>query len=232
MYHRTAVRARLPLLLLAATAGCAPPERPVGAPVISAIALRDRVPGYQQVSSREFTLAYLEKTYDRVEYITQALDEPTGTARAAFTTALQAQLEASAFVDVYLLTLGENYLPWFAGIDPSLRAKLRLIYNTGGGGARQAPGWLALGARTYVAHPGPNSWSPLFYLEFLPAWTRGVRLEEAVSAANQKTKARLTTGASHWALELTGALDDDADGPAVWAMTQAETYGDPTLTLR
>src|SRR5205807_1370030 len=109
-----------------------------------------------------------------------------GDRREEFIDAVKTACSKFGSVDLFLLTHGRPYLDWVREVPPEKRLKLRLVYNTGGGGASEGEEWISLGARAYVAHPGANV-APVFYVYFLPAWLRGDRLSDAVDRANEKT---------------------------------------------
>jgi hypothetical protein len=154
----------------------------------AAVAVRDHVVPFQKWGTRLFTLPHLESAYDDVTYLTQ---DGAGDERADLVAALERALAGHDAVDLFLLAHGNRFVDWVADIDPALRGRLRLVYNTGCGGAGQASEWLAAGADVYVGHGAPGSQSPAFYFYFLRRWVRGWRLDEAVDAANRKAVARL-----------------------------------------
>jgi hypothetical protein len=155
----------------------------------AAIALRDHVIPFQKWGTRLFTLPLLEEAYNDVVYLTQ---ERPGDKRAELVAALERALADHDDVDLFLLAHGNRFVDWVAAIDPALRARLRLVYNTGCGGAGQADDWLAAGADVYVGHAAPQSMSPAFYFYFLRRWARGWTLDEAVGAANRAAALRLS----------------------------------------
>jgi hypothetical protein len=154
----------------------------------AAIAIRDHVIPFQKWGTKVFTLPLLDEGYDRVVYLTQ--DHP-GDKRAELIEGLTRALTENDDVDLFLLAHGNRMVDWAGEIDPALRRKLRLVYNTGCGGARQADEWLALGADVYVGHPAIQSMSPAFYFYFLRRWVRGWSLSDAVAAANAAAARRL-----------------------------------------
>jgi len=154
----------------------------------AAVALRDHVIPFQKWGTKLFTLPHLEEGYERVFYLTQ--DGP-GDKRAELVAALEHALAEYDDVDLFLLAHGNRFVEWVEAIDPALRRKLRLIYNTGCGGAWQAEEWLATGADVYVGHWATQSMSPLFYLFFLRRWVRGWPLVEAVEMSNRAASQRL-----------------------------------------
>lgn len=217
---------RLVIVLL--VAACAKPAPPV-AVSHAAVAFRDDVPGYQKLASEKYTLHYLDGNYESVQYVeANPLDD--GEAR------LLAAIETAAVkydtVDLFFLSNGGNYDAWAGGLSAAARAKLRLVYNTGAGNARQGGAWLALGARAYVGHPGGNI-APLFLTYFLPRWVKGVDLRTCVDDANKETKSDL--GGS-LARGVSGLLDKvggpHVDPPKLWAGTEAQLYGAPTLVVK
>jgi hypothetical protein len=169
----------------------------------AAVALRDHVIPFQKWGTKLFTLPHLEAAYDRVFYFTQ--DRPDDK-RAELVGALEQALAGYDDVDLFLLAHRNRYVDWIESIDPALRRKLRLVYNTGCADAYQAGEWLDAGADVYVGHPAPRSVSPAFYFYFLRRWTRGWPLAEALVEANQAARRRLG-----WV----GASDPDIDAGAI-----------------
>jgi hypothetical protein len=183
----------------------------------AAIALRDHVIPFQKWGTKLFTLPLLEEAYDDVVYLTQ--DRP-GDKRAELVAALERALAAHDDVDLFLLAHGNRFVDWVAAIDPALRARLRLVYNTGCGGAGQAADWRAAGADVYVGHAAPQSLSPAFYFYFLRRWARGWTLDEAVAAANRAAARRLS-----WFGMAGGPFDASAEifGPRdLWVGASAD----------
>lgn len=217
---------RIALVLL--LAACTKPPPPVKVSH-AAVAFRDDVPGYQKLASEKYTLHYLDGAYDSVDYL-EATATDDGEAR------LLAAIEAAAgkhdTVDLFFLSNSGRYDLWAAGLSAAARAKLRLVYNTGAGNAWQGGAWLTLGARAYVGHPGGNI-APLFLTYFLPRWVKSVDLRTCVDEANTETKKDL--GGS-LARGVSGILDTvggpHVDPPKLWAGTEAQLYGDPTLFLK
>jgi hypothetical protein len=150
----------------------------------AAVALRDDVIPFQKWGTKVFTLPYLEQYYDHTVYLTQSSDD---TAQQAFVAALTQALTRYDSVDLFLLAHTNHYIDWVATIAPTLRAKLRLVYNTGCYDAAQAQAWLQLGADTAVAHPGLSD-SPVFYFFFLRRWTLGESLDQVVVASNMRMR--------------------------------------------
>jgi hypothetical protein len=148
----------------------------------AAVAIRDHVIPFQKWGTKLFTLPHLEDGYDRVYYLTQA---GYGDQRFELAHAVEDALRHHDQVDIFLLAHGNRFVDWISDIDPALRQKLRLVYNTGCGGANQGFMWLAAGADAYVGHPALQSMSPAFYFFFLRRWVRGYSLDQAVGEANQ-----------------------------------------------
>ncbi len=169
----------------------------------AAIALRDHVIPFQKWGTRLFTLPLLEEAYDDVVYLTE--DGP-GDKRAELVSALERALADHDDVHLFLLAHGNRVVDRVAAIDPALRARLRLVYNTGCSGALQADEWRAAGADVYVGHAAPQSMSPVFYLYFLRRWARGWTLDEAVGAANRAAAERLS-----WLGMASGPFDASAE---------------------
>ncbi|MDP1825091.1 MAG: hypothetical protein Q8L48_17670 [Archangium sp.] len=211
-------------LLLAA---CTKPPPP--AVSHAAIAFRDDVPGYQKLASEKYALHYLERSYESVEYVEA---NATDDGQARLLAAISAAAGKHHTVDLFFLSHGNRYDTWVATLAAPVRAKLRLVYNTGAGDARQGSSWLALGARAYVGHPGGNV-APLFLTYFLPRWVKGVDLRTAVDEANKETKDDLS---GSLVKGVAGVVDSvggpHLDPPKLWAGTEAQLHGDPTLVVK
>lgn len=154
----------------------------------AAVAIRDHVIPFQKWGTKLFTLPHLEDGYDRVYYLTQ---EGYGDKRFELEYAIEDALRHYDQVDIFLLAHGNRFIDWIADVDPALRRKIRLVYNTGCGGASQGEMWLAVGADAYVGHPAIHSLSPAFYFYFLRRWVRGYSLADAVAEANRAAARRL-----------------------------------------
>lgn len=166
----------------------------------AAVALRDDVIPFQKWGTKVFTLPYLEQYYDYTVYLTQSSSDVT---QQEFIAALTQALARYDSVDIFLLAHTNRYIDWVATIAPDLRAKIRLVYNTGCYDAAQAQAWLQLGAHTAVAHPGLSD-SPVFYFFFLRRWTLGEPLDQVVVASNTRM---------HSVFEMAGAATQHALDP-------------------
>jgi hypothetical protein len=192
----------------------------------AAIAIRDDVPAYQKAATEWFTVPYLKAGYDQYWYFTQTSEDSQ---HEAFVSALQEATEKFACVDIFLLAHGNRFVDWVAEVDGERRQRIRLVYNTGGGGAGQAEEWMALGVRAYVAHPGTNV-APIFYVYFLPAWVEGSPLEVAVAGANEQTREHLFGDRSRWFLDVVQGVTGWHEPPErLWQGTRATLSGDATL---
>jgi hypothetical protein len=161
---------------------------------LAAMAFRDRVPDYQRVGSKNFTLNYLNgQVYDQVEYLEE--DTLGFDSESRFVATLSDLLEHHEAVDLFLLVNGAERFPsWVAEVPTNLLGKLRLVYSTGGDGKSQIDGWQRLGVGAYVYHPGTSdqdNLAPFFYVDFLRNWTSGERLDQAVTRANESFHKRL-----------------------------------------
>ena len=146
----------------------------------AAVAIRDFVPAYQQFFTRAFTVPRLEAGYERAWYL-------TATATQDRTDALYEALDEATRrydqVDLFLLAHANRYIDVVRRLPEEQRAKLRLVYDTGGGSAHRGERWNALGVRTFIGHPGGNI-APLFYVSFLRAWIRDHDADQAMKHAN------------------------------------------------
>jgi hypothetical protein len=178
----------------------------------AAIAIRDNVIAFQKFGSRLFTYPLLQRSYGEVVYLTEY---KAGEKQGEFTENLRRLLATHEQVDIFLLAHANEYYRWVAEVDSASRTKIRLVYNTGCGGTAQAAQWLDLGATSYVAHPGSESLSPVFYFYFLRRWCAGYSVAEAATEANRLLEDALsasgearqvsgsravTFGASHYSL--------------------------------
>lgn len=211
---------------LAGRAAAADPPRSHAA----AIAIRDHVPGYQKFFSRQFTVPRLEGGYADYTYLTEGAHERKHDELLDAVRKANARFEA---VDLFLLTNGEPYVRWIAELPAAERSHLRLVYNTGAGGAAQGREWIELGARAYVGHPSDNV-APVFYVYFLPAWLEGRTVEEATRLANEATHDHLFSEGADHLLELVRFVgnNDGATPEQLWAGTEAKLFGDAAVTAR
>ena len=216
---------RVGLALSLLVAACSGGANPDAGPALrtAAVAFRDAVPEYQRLGSERFTVPYLKSSYTKYWYV----DETHGAKdRVEFGERVFEATRDYDAVDVFVLINGGPYplYTWWPSLPPSQAAKIRLVYNTAGGGASEARGWLDLGVQAYVAHPGSNL-APIFYADFLPRWTRGEPLDDAVAAANRYTQDKLTSTSGSltaWATEkLTGRK---VDLPRLWLNTEARVF--------
>jgi hypothetical protein len=180
----------------------------------AAVAVRDFVPRFEQWGTREFTVPYLEKHYERTYYLTfpdRAGEMPK------FANAVEEALSEADGVDLFLLSHSNEFAAGVARIDADRRTRLRMVYNCGCGNAEQGPTWLKLGAKAYIGHVGERSQSPVFYVYFLRDWVGGVAVGEAVANANAD---------AGW------VFDRVYPNPAaVRAATEAKLYGNANLTI-
>ncbi|HEX5053734.1 MAG TPA: hypothetical protein VFZ65_18285 [Planctomycetota bacterium] len=184
----------------------------------AAMAVRDLVPAFQQWGSRAFTMPNLEAGYGQVAYLTVSNADVDW--KMAFQQRLIGLLRAYAAVDVFLLAHSNSFVDWAREVDPTLRRRLRLVYNTGCFDLKQKQAWLELGARGYVGHVGLSE-SPIFYVYFLRRWLRGEPLDELVPECNLLTERMLQI--------TSGALQFNPLATA--ASTHAEYLGDGALAI-
>ena len=213
------MRVALVLFLLGA---CAKPAPPGPRPRVAAVAIRDTVPGYQQWSTEKFTVPKLEGGYDAHWYLTES---KRGEKHKDFVDVLGEACRKHDAVDVWLLAHGNHYIDWVQELPEAERAKLRLVYDTGGGDSFIGPQWLRLGAKAFVGHPSSNV-APLFYARFLPAWLEGKPLRDAVDEANKAMKGDLD---STVAKLIEKAAGKPGDLKRLEAGTDADLFGDASL---
>ena len=179
----------------------------------AAIAIRDVVPGYQQLFTERYTVPRLEAAYERAWYFTE---HPGRLQREQLYQALDEATRQYAHVDLFLLAHGNRYIDVVARLPASQRGRLRLVYDTGGGSARQGPEWKALGVSTFIGHPGGNV-APVFYLSFLPEWLKSQDAAKARAAGDDAVKDLLYGPAGNLASRW---MDRDA----LWAGTESQLY--------
>jgi hypothetical protein len=151
---------------------------------LSAVVIRDNVTPLQKLGSRLFTVPLLNKQYDHFVYFTQYSKTDK---EQAFKDSLYDFLLRYDSIDIYLLAHGNVFYSWLDTFPRKLLGKVRLVYNTGCGNSSQAYLWFdIMGVKTYVAHSGAKSQSPVFYFYFLRRLAAGVNIKDAVSAANDK----------------------------------------------
>ena len=182
----------------------------------AAIAIRDSVPGYQQFFTERFTVPRLTAAYERAWYFTET---PTVTRREELRAALEEATTVYDQVDLFLLAHGNRYIDEVRALSPEQRAKLRLVYDTGGGSSRQGHQWMELGVGTFIGHPGGNI-APLFYVKFLPRWIKDHDAQLALKLANEDVHSTLYGPVGNFA---NGWVDRDA----LWDGTDAKLFSQP-----
>ncbi len=155
---------------------------------IGAIAIRDNVIPFQKFGTRLYTYPYLNACYGNVVYLTEYRKDEQ---HSEFVNRLNDLLDHNSCVDIYLLAHANAYYKWVAELDSIKRKKIRMVYNSGCSGAGQSEIWLHLGAKSYVAHKGRESISPVFYFYFLRRWCAGYTLHDAVDMANKCMETKL-----------------------------------------
>lgn len=185
----------------------------------AAVAIRGADPPVVLWLSKVFTLPYLERYYAQTTYITELPDTDP---QAAFVAGLQETLDQYETVDVFILAHSNHYEEWMGAIDPALRRRIRLVYNTGCGNVSTAPAWIEAGAATSVAHPGESS-SPIFFFFFLRRWTLGENIDHAVDESNARMKRVV-----YWQARLPVG---DIDPEVVYQATEAQCFGQCTIGI-
>lgn len=185
----------------------------------AAIAIRGVDPPFVLWISKAFTLPYLERYYAQTTYVT---DLPDTDPQAVFVAELQTALTRYETVDIFILAHHNQYEEWLDDIDPGLRQKIRLVYNTGCQNTASAPEWIEAGATTAVAHPG-ISYSPIFFFFFLRRWTLGESIDQAVADSNARMQ---------WVVDWQARLPvSDIDPDAVYRETEAQCFGQCTIAI-
>ena len=179
----------------------------------AAIAIRDAVPLYQQVLTERYTVPRLEAGYERAWYFTET---KTVSKRAELRAALEEATTLFSHVDLYLLAHANHYIDEVRRLSPEQRARVRLVYDTGGGSAGQGHEWVQLGVGTFIGHPGGNI-APAFYVWFLPRWVKEQDAEKAMRVTNDDVHGLLYGPAGSVAKLF---LDRDA----LWLGTEAKLF--------
>lgn len=151
-----------------------------------AVAIRDSVPFYQKEVTRIFVNNYLNQLYDTVIYLEQHsfFDKQKELPEAIAMAARQ-----SDQVHLYLLSHGgKPYVYWIKNHFANKLKNLELVYHSGCGSTEEAELWKKTGAKTYIAHKGKKSLSPIFLVYFLRRFTRAYPLRRAVQTANRQTE--------------------------------------------
>lgn len=174
----------------------------------AALAIRDQVPGYQQFFTERYTVPRLEAAYEASWYFTEDV--------RGFSRALDEATTKYEHVDLYLLAHYNRYIEQVAQLPAEKRARIRLVYDTGGGSSANGPRWLSLGVGHFVGHPGGNL-APAFYVYFLPEWLHSQDLKKAVDEANAQTHDLLQG-------PVGAVAGRYADVDALWAGTEARVF--------
>lgn len=182
----------------------------------AAIAIRDAVPGYQQFSTEQYTVPRLAAAYERSWYFTESKTENR---RAELHAALDEATTLFQHVDLYLLAHANHYIDEVRTLSPEQRARIRLVYDTGGSSARQGHEWVQLGVGTFIGHPGGNI-APAFYVWFLPRWVKDQDAEQAMKAANDEVRGLLYGPAG-------SVMKVFLDRDALWLGTEAQLFKRP-----
>jgi len=208
-------------LTACATTATVSGRSPSGLHRTAALAIRDDVPGYQQAFTAQYTVPRLEHGYDRYWYFTESRPEER---HQEFVAALNEATRECDVVDVYLLAQNAHYIDWVAEVPSEQRRRIRLVYDTAAGGARDGFEWLAYGVQAFVGHPGANI-APLWYVEFLPRWLQSHSLVDAVEHADAKTHELLSGPQGSTLAKMTEIVDGyPVDLDALWRGTKSRAY--------
>lgn len=186
----------------------------------AAFAVRDNVVAFQKWGTKLYTLPYLEKYYQDVFYVTQFSQENN---EEQFIDNLTRALTNYEQVDIFILAHGNRMVNWVAKIPAPLRARIRMVYNTGCTNSCQYDQWLSLGAKTYVGHPGAFGQGALFYFFFLRRWTNDTPANLAITDCNQ-----LIHSVINKEIYIPGV---DIDPDTIYQMSEAQCYGNCQLKL-
>ncbi|MBS2027584.1 MAG: hypothetical protein JST54_06755 [Deltaproteobacteria bacterium] len=225
------MRRALALSIAISLVGCAQRPSPAPGQGVAAVAYRDAVPTWQRLGTRAFAKHELDGTYDALTYLQS--DDLGPAAPMMLHAALERALRENRAVDLFLFVNGgSEALDAVRELAPELRAKLRLVYNTGGGGAWQASEWHALGAKAYLSHPGSGNLAPFFVFDFLRNWSDGQSLSDAVAHSNTALHHRLSGFTAPWILSAAGFNARTEDLPYWEEATRAQITGDDSVVLR
>jgi hypothetical protein len=192
---------------------------------VDAVAWRDFVPAEQRLGSRVFTELELRRAlrghhYARATYVTSTRDDD---GFAAMRDALTWSAARGCSVDLFFLeNAGGEGRERFARALRDIGPRLRVVYDTGGGGARLASRWRdhQVANIDVVAHGTERSSSnvaPVFYVYFLAKLAGGVGVDDAVTSANQRTNT---------ILEIVALAGVDVD--QLWRDTRADVFSTST----
>lgn len=149
---------------------------------------------------------------------------------AAFVQRLRLALGRRSVVDLFILAHGNDYYRLLDGIEPSLRQRLRLVYNSGCGDAHDARQWQLRGVRAYVSHPD-YSMSPVFLNRFRTYWWSGRTLKEAVTLANERLHQVFVERRGFDLLEAWYLIVTRRRGEQAYRNTLATLFGEEDLTI-
>jgi len=184
----------------------------------AAVAFRDRVDEAEILLTWTFVKPRLEAAYAEVACITQG----PGDDEAELTQAVSRLAARHAFVDIYLLAHTNTVIEWVEALPEAVRARLRMVYNSGCRGGEQAARWREAGAQAYVAHPEAATHAG-FFVCFLRRWPGGDRLDDVVAAANAAQDRLLA--------HLAALSPSCAEARGRWLRSHAEITGRTDLTL-
>lgn len=215
----------LPVLMFAGFAWLVDGPRPAKEAVRrerrAALAIRDVVDPVEIAATWAFVGPRLARAYGEVRSVTEREDDG-GEGRRRFVADFRALAAACSEVDVYCLAHGNDYVDLLRDVPRELTARLRVVYNSGCNCGAQANDWFALGADSYVAHPGIASHAPFFFY-FARRWWAGATLAEAAAAAQ--------TQADAFFARLVPLGDDWREARDQVTRSPGTVHGDATLTL-
>lgn len=143
---------------------------------------------------------------------------------------LRQALERRAAVDLFILAHGNDYYRLLDPIEPALRQRLRLVYNSGCDNVRDAQQWQRRGVRTYIGHPN-YSLSPIFLNRFRTLWWSGETVAAAVTRANEHLHRVFVQRHAFDMLEAYYLIVTRGRGEQSYQNTHATLFGDTGVSI-
>lgn len=188
----------------------------------AAVAVRDPVHPLEEMGTWAFCMPLLKRSYEKVYAFTETDRKNRQPVLEQFQSGLVEALQRFDTVDLYLMAHTNSYHGWVEEIEPELRAKIRLVYNSGCWCARQNDIWLKLGARCYVAHPEAASHAA-FFVYFLRRLTAGYSVERAVSEANHN--------ADQFFARLAALVPSTSRDRNAWHHSRGQVFGEGNFKI-
>lgn len=219
------------LLLTALRGGDARAENTRRVSNVAAFAIVHNPPAPIQWGSRSFITPLLE-TYEEHEIFEpqKRRSGPPEIDVAAIRQRLRQALAQRAAVDLFILAHGNDYYRLLDAIEPALRQRLRLVYNSGCDDARDAREWQRRGVRAYIGHPD-YSLSPIFLNRFRTLWWSGETASAAVAQANAHLHRVFVQRHAFDLLEAYYLIATRGRGEPSYRHTHATLFGDADVSI-